>query len=71
MKFVVCFDLFQMDFHLRTEVTGDFNIHGTRIFRMLFSIKNKKKYDVVIPSVPLVGQKTCAIHEILSRLAIT
>ena len=29
---------------------------------------NKKNYDVVSLHVPLVGQKTRALHEILSRL---
>ena len=33
--------------YLRTEVRGDFNIHGTKFLRMLFSIKNEKNYDTV------------------------
>jgi hypothetical protein len=45
------------------------------IFRMLFPFKNKKVMYVAVvcckPSVPLVGQKTRAHHEILTQLVIT
>ena len=40
------------------------------IFRILFSIKNKKLWCCK-PLVPLVGQKTCALHEILTQLVST
>ena len=40
------------------------------IFRMLFSIKNKKVWCCK-PPAPLVGQKICSLHEILTWLVIT
>ena len=39
------------------------------IFRMLFSIKNQKIYFKI--PVPLVGQTTRPLHEILTRLVVT
>ena len=59
------------NFTLRTEVSGDFNIHGTKYFRMLNSIKNRKQIWCCKPPVPLVGQTTCPLHEILTWLVIT
>ena len=57
--------------YLRTEVRGDFNIHGTKYFKDAVFHQKSKNYDVVSLPVPLVGQKTCALHEILSRLVST
>jgi hypothetical protein len=56
---------------LRTEVRGDFNIHGTKFFDNAVFHQKSKKYDVVSLPVPLVGQKTCPPREILTWLFIT
>ena len=56
---------------LRTEVRDDFNIHGTRYFQDAVSHQKSKHYDVVSLPLPLVGQKTHAVYEILTRLVIT
>ena len=56
---------------LRTEVRGDFNIHGTKFFYNAVFYLKSNKYDVVILPVPLVGQKTCPPREILTWLFIT
>ena len=56
---------------LRTEVTGDFNIHGTNFFHNAVFHQKSNKYDVVSLPVPLVGQKTCPPREILTWLFIT
>ena len=55
---------------LRTEVRGDFNIHGTKYFYNAVFHHKSKKYDVVSLSVPLVGHKTRPLHEMLTRLVI-
>ena len=55
---------------LRTEVRGDFNIHGTNFFYNAVVYQKSNKYDVVSLPVPLVGQKTCPPHEILTWLFI-
>ena len=52
-------------FALRTEVRGGFNIHGTKYFEDAVLHQSYK------PPVPLVGQTTCSLHEILTRLVIT
>ena len=57
--------------HLRTKVRGDFNIHGTKYFYDAVFHQKSKNYGVVSLPVPLVGQKTCALHEILTRLVST
>ena len=49
---------------LWTEIRGDFKIHGCCFPS---KIKNLWCYK---PLVPLVGQKTCALNEILTRLVI-
>ena len=56
---------------LRTEVRGDFNIHGTKFFYNAVFHQKSNKYDVVSLPVPLVGQKTCPPREILTWLFIT
>ena len=56
---------------LRTAVRGDFNIHGTKYFYNAVFRQKLKKYDVVSLPVPLVGQKTCPLHEMLTQLVIT
>ena len=56
---------------LRTEVRGDFNIHGTKFFYNAVFHQKLNKYDVVSLPVPLVGQKTCSPCEILTWLFIT
>ena len=56
---------------LRTEVRGDFNIHGTKFFHNAVFHQKSKKYDVVSLPVPLVGQKTRPPREILTWLFIT
>ena len=56
---------------LRTEVRGDFNIHGTKFFYNAVFYQKYKKNDVVSLPVPLVGQKTRSPREILTRLFIT
>ena len=55
---------------LRKDVRGDFNIHGIKYFKMLFSVKYQKNM-ISKPPVPFVGQKTCPLHEILTQLVIT
>ena len=56
---------------LRTEIRGDFNIHGTNFFYNAVFHQKSNKYDVVSLPVPLVGQKTCPPREILTWLFIT
>ena len=56
---------------LRTEVRGDFNIHGTKFFYNAVFHQKSKKYDVVSLPVHLVGQKTRPPREILTWLFIT
>ena len=56
---------------LRTEIRGDFNIHGTKFFHNAVFHQKSKKYDVVSLPVPLVGQKTRPPREILTWLFIT
>ena len=56
---------------LRTEVRGDFNIHGTKFFYNAVFHQKSNKYDVVSLPVPLVSQKTCPPREILTWLFIT
>ena len=55
---------------LRTEVRGDFNIHGTNFFDNAVFHQKSKKYDVVSLPVPLVGQKIRPPREILTWLFI-
>ena len=57
--------------YLRTKVRGDFNIHGTRNFYVAVFHQKSKNYDVVSLHLPLVGQKTHPLHEMLTRLVIT
>ena len=49
---------------------GDFNIHGTKFFYNAVFHQKSKKYDVVSLPVPLVGQKTRPLREILTLLFI-
>ena len=57
---------------LRREVRGDFNIHGTKyFFKDAVFHQKSKNYDVISLTVPLVGQKTCPLHEMLTQLVIT
>ena len=56
---------------IRTEVRGDFNIHGTKYFLVCCFPSKIKKLWCCKPPVPLVGQKTRPLHGILTRLVIT
>ena len=56
---------------LRTEIRGDFNIHGTKYFYNAVFHQKSKDYDVVSLPVPMVDQKTHPLHEILTWLVIT
>ena len=56
---------------LRTEVRGNFNIHGTKYFYDSVFHQKSKNYDVVSLPVSLGGQKTCPLDEMLTRLVIT
>ena len=56
---------------LRTEVRGDFNIHGTNFFHNAVFHQKSKKYDVVSLPVPLVGKKTVLSIKKLTQLVIT
>ena len=57
---------------LRTEVRGDFNIHGTKYFQDAVFHQKSEIYDVVsLLYLWLVGQKTRPLHEILTQLFIT
>ena len=57
--------------YLRTEVRGDFNIHGTKYFYNAVLHQKSEKYYVVSLPVPLVGQNIRPLHEMLTRLVIT
>ena len=59
------------DAYLRKEVRGDFNIHRTKYFWDAVFHQKTKICDVVSLPVPLVGQKTRALNEILTWLVIT
>ena len=62
---------------LRTEVRGDFNIDGTKYLQHAVFHQKSKIYDVVItrltckPLVPLIGQTTHSLPEILTWLDIS
>ena len=58
-------------FSIKPCVRGDFNIHGTKYFYNAVFHQKSKNYDVVSLPVPLVGQKTHPLHEMLTRLVIT
>ena len=47
-----------------------FKIRGTKYFYDAVFHQKLKKYDVVSLPVPLVGQKTRPLHEMLTRLVI-
>ena len=57
--------------NLRTEVRGDFKIHGTKYFKDAVFRQKSKIYDVLSLLYLLVGQTTRSLHEILTRLFIT
>ena len=48
-----------------------FKIRGTKYFYDAVFHQKLKKYDVVSLPVPLVGQKTRPLHEMLTRRVIT
>ena len=50
------FSLWGKSMDLRTEVRGDFNIHGTKYFHSAVFHLKSKKYDVVSLPVPFLGQ---------------
>ena len=53
---------------LRTEVRGDFNIHGTKYFKDAAFYQKSKTYYVVRRLYLWLVQKTRPLHEILSQL---
>ena len=53
---------------LRTEVRGDFNIHGTKIFLNPGFHQKMKIYDILSLLNLWWGQKTWSPREILTRL---
>ena len=55
---------------LKTEVRGDFKIHQTICFYNAVFHQKSKNYDVVRLPVPLVGQTTRPLREILTWLVI-
>ena len=57
--------------HLRTEVRGDFNIHGTKYFQYAVFLQKSKIHDVVSLLNLWWAKKTCSLHEILTQLVIT
>ena len=56
---------------LRTEVRGDFKIHGTKYFQDAVFHQKSKIYDVLSLLYLWLAQKTCPLHEILTQLVIT
>ena len=56
---------------LRTEVRGDFNIHRTKFFLGCRFPSKIENVWCCKPPVPLVGQKACSLHEILTWVVIT
>ena len=65
------FRVYAINASLRTEIRGDFNIHGTKYFQDAVFHQKFKNYDVVSLPVPLVVQKTHPLHEIQTWLVIT
>ena len=57
--------------HLRTEVRGDFNIHGTKYFQYAVFLQKSKIHDVVSLLNLWWAKKTCSLHEILTQPVIT
>ena len=65
-------NLHQLKFYaLRTEVRGDFNIHGTKNFQNAVFLQKSNIYDVVSLLNLWWTKKTCSPHEILTQLAST
>ena len=56
---------------LRTEVRGDFDIHGTKFFQDAVFLQKSNIYDVVSLLNLWWTKKTCSLHEILTWLVIT
>ena len=56
---------------LRTEVRGDFNIHGTKYFQYAVFLQKSNIYDVLSLLNLWWAKKTCSPREILTQLFIT
>ena len=54
--------------YLRTEVRGDFNIHGTKNFHNAVFHQKSKNYDVLSLLYLWLATKTCSPREILTWL---
>ena len=69
-KFNVYLPFKKKDF-LRTEVRGDFHIHGTKYFQYAVFLQKSKIHDVVSLLNLWWAKKTWSLHEILTPLVTT